>query len=151
MRRRALGNRRGNAMVELALAVPMMLLLFAGAFQFGYYFYVFNELESAVRNGARYAALRPYDSNTVTPATDFSSAVQNMVVYGNPSGGSQPLVRGVSTSNVNLTVTMSNNVPSYMEVSISGITIDGIFGKWTLQGKPFAVFPYGGTLSPPSS
>jgi|SRR5215469_1452376 len=151
MTKRIAGNRRGSAMVELALAVPLILLLFSGAFQFGYYFYVYDQLESAVRDGARYAALRPYDSSTSTPASDFSTAVENMVVYGVPSGGTQPVVTGLSTSNVNLTVSLTNDVPTQMQVSITGVKIYGIFGTWTLNGKPSATFPYGGTLAPPSS
>src|SRR5947209_18054089 len=84
MTKRPYSRRRGNAMVEFAVAVPMIVLIFAGTFQFGYYFYIYNRLEGAARAGARYASLRDYNSSTSTPASDFVTAVNNMVVYGSP-------------------------------------------------------------------
>ena len=148
--RKRFGSRRGNAMVEFALAAPMLAVCFTSCFQFGYYFYIYDRLESAVRAGARYASLRSYDSSTSTPANDFTTAVNNMVVYGSPSGGTTPVVSGLSTSNVNLTVTMNNSTPNLMQVSISGYRIDGIFGTWNLGGKPVAIFRYEGRFAPGS-
>src|SRR5207245_9985969 len=51
-------------------------------------FYVYNTLVIAVREGARYASIKPYDSTTTTPTSAFQNAVRNMVVYGdqNPPG-----------------------------------------------------------------
>lgn len=143
-------RQKGNAMVEFAVSVPMLTLVFAGTFQFGYYFYIYDRLENAVRAGARYAALRSYDSNSSTPASDFSTAVANMVVYGDPSGGTTPVVSGLATSNVSLSVTMSNNVPSVMTVSITGYKLDAVFKSFTLTSKPSAAFRYGGRLAPAS-
>ena len=46
----------GHAMIELALSAGVMIACLAGTFQFGYTFYVYDELVSAVGSGAR---LRP--------------------------------------------------------------------------------------------
>ena len=51
-------SRRGSTFIELALAAPLFLLILAGCFQYGYYFFIYNRLENSVRAGARYAALR---------------------------------------------------------------------------------------------
>lgn len=148
LRKRA---RRGNAMVELAISAPVLLLAFTACFQFGYYFYIYNRLESAVRAGARYASLRAYDSNSSTPASDFLTAVQNEVIYANPAGGSQAVVNGLVASNVNLIVTMNRNLPYQMTVYISGFQINAVFGTWTLNQKPMATFRYGGRFTPATS
>jgi len=136
-------------MVEFAIGSGVLVLAFTGAFQFGYTFYRYNNLVTAVTAGARYASLYPYDSTTTTPTTTFSTAVKNMVVYGNPSGGTTPVMTGLGTSNVVLTVAFTNGVPSKMYVNIDGYTIDSIFATLTCSGKPIVSFPYQGIYSPP--
>jgi hypothetical protein len=64
-------------MLGLALATGILVPAFTGTFQFGYTFYVYNNLESAVRGGARYASMRNYDSRTATPSAAFTTAVQD--------------------------------------------------------------------------
>ena len=51
MRRR----RRGSEVLEAALVFPILLALAFGTVEFGYYFYVEHNLESAAREGARAA------------------------------------------------------------------------------------------------
>src|SRR5690242_12881656 len=110
MRRRRAED--GNVMLEFAIGASMLVATFSGAFEFGYDFYRYDTLATAVSNGARYAALRPYDSSTTTPSSAFKTAVQNMVVYGDPSGTSTaPVTPGLTTSNVKLTVAFSSSTP----------------------------------------
>jgi hypothetical protein len=109
---------------------------------------------TAVREGARYASLKPYDSRTTTPTSAFQTAVQNMVVYGNssPADGAAPIVPGLTAGNVQLTVTGGGagtlTAPTQITVSITGFQVDSVFGKWNLNGKPNATFPYTGILTP---
>ena len=70
-------RRAGNIMLEFAIGSSLLVAAFAGTFQFGYTFYAYNKLATAVNDGARYAALRPYNSTTTTPKADFLLAVQN--------------------------------------------------------------------------
>lgn len=153
--RRSRGE-RGDALIEFALSFFLVFAVFAGIFQFAYSFYAYNTLVNAVREGARYASLKPYDSTTTTPTSAFLSAVQNMVVYGdpNPAQGAKPVVPGLQPSNVALTVTGGGTgtltAPTQMTVSITGFTVDAVFGTWNLTGKPNATFPYMGILTPPS-
>ena len=53
-------HQKGHAMLELAISAGVLVTCLAGTFQFGYTFYVYNQLVSAVGNGARYAAQRTY-------------------------------------------------------------------------------------------
>src|SRR6185503_7377339 len=46
---------RGQALVELALALPVLLLIFMGLFDFGRAVFAYNSLSNAAREGARVA------------------------------------------------------------------------------------------------
>jgi Flp pilus assembly protein TadG len=141
-------NRSGMAIVEFAMGSSVLLAAFFGTFEIGYSLIQYNELETAVAQGARYASIIPYDSATATPSTAFSTAVKNMVLYGSPVAGTSPVVSGLTSTNVNLTVTFANGVPSSMQVSISGYTINALFGTYTLTGKPQVTYPYLGVWAP---
>jgi len=147
------GRQKGSVFIEFALSFLVLFSIFTGAFEFGYAFYAYNTLVNAVREGARYASLKPYDSASSTPSTAFNTAVQNMVVYANPSppSGSTPILHGLSTSNVNLTVLTNGSAPMQMTVSISSFSLDAVFGTVTLNGNPSVSFPYLGIPTPPSS
>lgn len=134
--------------MEFAIGAGVLASVFIGTFQFGYTCYQYNALVNAVNAGARYASVRPYDSTTTTPSTAYSTAVKNMVVYGSPSGGTTPVLRNLSTSNVpDPVITFSNSVPATVKVSISGYTVDAVFTQTTFN-KPVVTYPYVGIYSP---
>ena len=135
---------RGNVMVEFAFSMALLIPLSLGMFQVGEAFYNYNKLETAVRAGARYASIRSYNSSSGTPSAAFLSAVRNVVVYGDPAGGTRPVVAGIAPQDVNLTVTMNGATPATMEVRVGRFTADTIFGTLKLQNKPLAVYSYGG-------
>jgi Flp pilus assembly protein TadG len=143
--------RRGSALIELTLSLSFLTALFLGTWQYGYGFYVYAQLEQAVRDGARYAAARTYDSATSTPSDAFLAAVQNVVVYGDPAAaaGATPLAPGLTTGNVTLTVTFTSGVPTSMAVAISGYQMPTYLGSVTLSGKPTTTFPFVGIFGPP--
>ena len=149
----------GSVFVEFACSFLMLTTMFTGLYQFGYTFYAYNELVSAVRAGARYASLKPYDSVTSTPSDAFNTAVQNVVVYGdpNPPDGAAPIVRGLTTANVQLVPagTGGGGVgifnPTSMTVSINNYQINSVFATTTMNGRPVATYPYTGVLTPPAT
>ena len=142
------GKQKGNAMIEFSLAAGLLVPLFVGIFEFGYGFYTYNTLIAGVRAGARYASLAKYDSATTTPTTSYQNAVKNIVVYGDPAGGTQALVPGLATSNVAVTVQMVDNVPDMVKVSITAFTVNTLFRKLQWTNKPAASFRYEGTFAP---
>jgi Flp pilus assembly protein TadG len=143
-------GRAGNIMLEFALGSGILVAAFGGTFVFGYSFYQYNSLANAVNDGARYASLIPYTSTTTTPKPDFLQAVQNMVVYGNPAGGTAPVAPGLTTDKVKLTPVFTNGVPTAMTVYINGYQIDSLFARntLTLNNKPQVTYPYVGIYSP---
>jgi Flp pilus assembly protein TadG len=139
-------RRRGNAILEFTLAATFFVPLMLGAFQFGYGFYVYNRLVGAVQGGARYASLRDYDS-TSSPSAAFSAAVKNVVVYGDPAGGSSPIVPGLSTDKVNITAVMNGSVPDMVTVSVHNFSIYAVVTTIHLTGKPSASHRYRGRVA----
>jgi len=85
---------QGASLLEFAIAATVFLTVLFAVVEFGRALWVHNALADAARRGARYAV--------VHTAAD-SAAVKNVVVYGDPAGGSTPLVDNLTTSNVNVT------------------------------------------------
>ena len=86
-------RQRGSTLVEFAIGATVFLTVMFAVIEFGRALWVHNALSDAARRGARYAV--------VHPATD-SAAVKNVVVYGDPAGGTNPLVENLTTANVNV-------------------------------------------------
>lgn len=141
-------RRRGNAIIEFALSFGLLFSVFAGVFQFGYTFVIYNTLQTAVRAGARYASLRVYDSSTSTPSAAYLTAVRNVVIYGDPSGSGSRRVPGLRPEQVQVTILMDRNVPKEVSVAITGYTVDAAVRSFTLNGKPKATMPYMGRFAP---
>jgi TadE-like protein len=53
--RRIVAPRRGQALVEFALALPVLLVIFMGLFDFGRAVFAYNSVSNAAREGARVA------------------------------------------------------------------------------------------------
>jgi hypothetical protein len=103
---------QGTQLVELAIALPVMLVLLAGATEFGRFFYTYATLTNAVRAGARHACKWKVDESWTFPETS------KMVVYGDYSDTSKgPILPGLSTSNV----VIQANGPS--ENNIDSVTV----------------------------
>ncbi len=141
-------SRRGSALVELSLAFPVCALLLFGTFQFGFAFFEYSKLQTAVRAGARYAALRSYDSSTATPSDAYLAAVRNVVLYGDPNGSAQPVVKDLSPANVSVQVTMNGSTPSEVSVGIVNYSFNAVFTRFQWNGKPAAHFRYQGRYHP---
>ncbi len=139
--RRTSKRQSGSALVELTIAIPLLVSLFLGSWQFGYAFYLYDELTQAVRAGGRYASVRHYLSLTSTPTTEYIQAVRNMVVYGHPNGGTEPVVRGLRPEHVEVQMTFEKNIPARVTIRINNFSV-GTFWTINLQNKPWADFPY---------
>lgn len=83
-------------LVELAIVLPVLVVLFAAAAEFGRYFYEYTTLAKGSRVAVRYLA-------TAVTNGDCDAAAKNLVVYGNFAGTGSPIVNGLATSNVEIT------------------------------------------------
>jgi len=88
---------RGSTLVEFSIAATVFLTAMFGVIEFGRALWVHNALTDAARRGARYAVLN---------SSADADKVKNVVVYGDPAGGTKPVVPNLTTTNV--TVNYSN-------------------------------------------
>ena len=86
---------RGLQLVELAIALPVLILLFAAVAEFGRYFEAYTTLAKGSRVAVRYLATA--DSNGL----DDDDA-KKLVVYGNLAGTGSPIVNGLTVANVDI-------------------------------------------------
>jgi TadE-like protein len=95
-------DERGLQLVEVAIVIPIFIVLFAAVAEFGRYFYEYTTLAKAARVGTRYLS--------TVPVTSTEDAIaKNIVVYGNPAGSGSPILAGLSPSNV--VITRQGGVP----------------------------------------
>lgn len=95
-------RQHGLAAVELAIALPVFVLLLVAVGELGRVLYEFNTLTKAVRDGARYMAEHALVGSTGVmdlTAADIVAA-RNLVVFGTPAGGDAPLLRGLAVGDV---------------------------------------------------
>ena len=147
-------RQKGHAMLELALSAGVMMTCLAGTFQFGYTFYIYNQLVTAVGNGARYAAQRTYRASSVQDIERGNAAIRNMVVFGDaqPSNEATPVIPGLKPVQVNVEwIAKEGSAPVAVDVSIHDFTVNAIFRSFTFDGKPFVEFPYVGRYAPGES
>ena len=138
-------HEHGHAMIELAMSATVMVLCLAGTFAFGYTFYVYNQLVTAVGNGGRYAAIRTYRAGD---ASAGSQAIRNMVVFGDPQPApdTRPVVANLTPEQVDVNWVMDGrNAPAAVGISIRDYSVDAVFTRFTFHGRPGVEFPYVGS------
>ncbi|MCJ7421284.1 TadE/TadG family type IV pilus assembly protein [Sphingomicrobium astaxanthinifaciens] len=141
-------DQRGNAAAELALAIPLLVLLFLGAIEMGNYFVSAHHLQKGVRDAARYAARVPYgDLSTggCTYATGSAAdtAIRNLARTGSVDASRQPRLN-FWTDNATVNVTMvcdtSGDYAGAFEDNVDGapqVTVRARVPYPTLFGYPF--------------
>jgi hypothetical protein len=154
---RTLPRERGHAMLELAISASVMVTCLIGTFQFGYTFYVYNQLVTAVGNGGRYAAMRTWHGTSRTSDQDVemsNRAIRNMVVYGDPEPGpdAAPVVVKLKPEQVEVRWIMADksdakSAPAAVNISIRDYTVDAVFKTFTFTGRPAVEFPFVGQMT----
>ena len=127
-------DEQGVQLVEIAIVIPVLLMLFAAVGEFGRYFYEYTTLAKAARVGGRFMAAKPISS----PTKDWQAAAKKLVVYGNTAGTGSPVLPGLAVANVDLvfeggTYEDGIGVPATVTVRIINYKHDPIFdlGKLT--------------------
>jgi Flp pilus assembly protein TadG len=100
--RRGARDERGTQLVELAIVLPIMILLFGAVAEFGRFFYTYATLAKAARAAARYATTRPFYGTDVAQA-------KSLAAFSDASAGcaGTPILQGMGCANVDLQQTTS--------------------------------------------
>jgi len=85
----------GVALVELAIVLPILLVMFAAVAEFGRYFYEYTTLAKSSRDAVRFLATAYTDGRD-------DAAAKNLVVYGNLTGTGDPILNGLTTANIEI-------------------------------------------------
>ena len=120
----------GTQLAELAVVLPVILVLFGATAEFGRFFYTYNTLAKSTRAGARYLTA----SNKAT-----DDMAKSLVVNGTTDDGASPILSGLSTGNVNITREGPAGFPETVKVEISGYKYEPIFDLGKLMGKSFSL------------
>lgn len=144
----------GHAMLELALSAGVMTACLAATFQFGYAFYVYNELVTAVGNGGRYAAQRTYRAATPQDVEKGREAIRNMVVYGDsrPVPGAIAAAPGLTPEQVRVEWRLAaSGAPEAVSITIENYRVQALMAGYEFSGRPAVEFPFVGRFAPSES
>ena len=101
-------HEQGQALVETAITLPLLLLLLMGIMEFGWYFYNQMSVENGSREGARFAIVNK-DSASLT--TDVTNLVSGIVI----SPGT--LAVSVNKGSESVTVTVTKDVATLTPIA----------------------------------
>jgi len=136
-------SERGIALVETAIVMLVFLTVMFGVLEISRLLWTVNVLTDATRRGARYAVVNSADSD----------AVKNLVVYGSTGGGTNPVVNGLTTTDVDVAYSANfglgsgrvtvriTNYPFQFVVPLVGTSFDLPEFKTTLTGESAGVPP----------
>lgn len=100
-------DERGSTLVEFAIGATVFLTVMFAVLEFGRALWVHNALSDAARRAARYAVNQPASNPPGVLTTGLNvgpsaTAIRNVAVYGDPAGGTTPVVNDLTTANVNV-------------------------------------------------
>jgi Flp pilus assembly protein TadG len=112
---------RGQALVEFALVLPLLLLLLIGAIEFGRLFFIKIALTNAAREGAYYLSLYPDD--TVNAEAAIKTELLNSGVPLNAEGNPDIIITYPNCS------TPGNCIRVNVETAMPDLFITGFFSR----------------------
>jgi Flp pilus assembly protein TadG len=109
-------NRSGSAAAELALSLPLLLVLLFGSFDVGYYFLSEHVVQKSVRDAARFGArlaMTNYPSCTVPSGGTAEQQIQRVARFGNAAGTGNARLLGWTANNMTTVTIACDNSSSY--------------------------------------
>ena len=126
------GRERGQALVEFALTIPLVLLLIFGLIDLGRAVYISNSLSEAARDGARYGSVqaRSYNEARLNGVEAWTQDRLNAVP--------NPVVTATCTAaNASFGCTVNDIIVVTVEAEVEMITpiIGQLLGPLSLEGR----------------
>lgn len=117
-------DEQGVQLLELAIVLPLLMLMFASIAEFGRYMYEYTTAAKGARAGARYLISKSVTST----ATNWEANAKNIVVYGNAAGTGTPILPGLSTANVDVQYSGGvAAVPELVKITIVNYEHESLF------------------------
>jgi Flp pilus assembly protein TadG len=111
----------GVQLVELAIVLPLILVMFAAVAEFGRFFYTDLTLGKATRAGARYLSTKQLTADEINNA-------KSLMICGDPAVNSicdKPVVAGLTPGMVK--VTPASGIPNTVTVEIENYEFEPLF------------------------
>lgn len=128
-------SERGATLLEFSVAATVFLTVMFGVVEFGRCLWTHNALSHAARRAARYAVNHPEADE---------EDVKKVAVYGDPKGGTNPLVDNLSTTNIKVKYTNYKLGEGTVSVRITDYNFQFVV---PLIGKTLAMPDYHTTLT----
>lgn len=129
-------DERGVQLVEVALVIPILLILLAATAEFGRYFYYYSTLSGATRAAVRYLAAKPFEDGAAP--NDFKTQARRLAVCGSRDtcAANTELLPGLTLSNFEITSAggTAANFPDTITVQVVNYTYQPIFDLGNLVG-----------------
>jgi len=122
---------QGLVVVELAITLPLVLLIMLATAEFGRAFFQYTTLSKAVEAGARYYSGVVLDSTI--PDDVAEDTTENLIVFGDPGAGTS-ILPGFAISDVNVYDIATSGVPNHINVTAT-YTFKPIIGRLPIYGK----------------
>ncbi len=131
MRKMNMKHEKGQAMVEFALVLPLLILLLCGIIDFGWLFMNQSLLDNASRETTRYMTMN-YDDTLTNSANQTVALTEMKSVLGTSvlSGSSLTLTLSVNTTDNSITITAS-----YPLQTLTPVMVFAVNGKVTIDSE----------------
>ena len=124
-------NERGAAMVEMALVLPIVILLFLGMVDFGRALFLYNNLTNAAREGARFGAAEMPAPDTVLIRQRVEQRIQDFSGVAAATGKVQVTAPGGPFSVITVKVVNYPFTPITPLPMVNGMTLSvGAVFRW---------------------
>ena len=117
---------RGAALVEFALALPLLLVVVAGIVDFGFAFQRYEVITNAAREGARLATLPGYNDQGAVDSRVRAYVMQGLSISAGNLGAVMPS-GAVTLTNADLTVPDASGVNTIVPTAVVTVTYNHRF------------------------
>jgi Flp pilus assembly protein TadG len=138
-------HQRGVASIEMAIALPVLLLLLVATAELGRAFYQYNALTQSLRNAVRHLANTAIQGSPVIDLDDAKKLeVRNLVVYSNTGGGGDPILTGLDIADVTVSALDASHIqvtanyayqPIFVRIPTFGATASDVDTGFTLNAS----------------
>ena len=150
MRRKTYNSERGIATIEFAVMSAFFLMMIVAVVAGGHFFWTHNAMVEATRRGARYAATQCRPGSVGCDSSSTIANIQNMVLYGSTTAGTQPLVANLTTANIAINYSIRTGSPDTEAFGVAqgtvSVKIQGYSYSFPLAPNAFSMPPYETTV-----
>ena len=116
----------------------------------GHFFWTHNAMVESTRRGARYAATQCRPGSIGCTSTNTITNIENMVLYGTTTTGSQPLVANLKRENIVISYSVRDDSPDTEFFGIAqgtvSVRIEGYSYSFPLAPTALSMPPYETTV-----